>query len=365
MIQQLKEFVLSNPSIFPGLKSKSTWDIFILVITSEWKKETGKSTYLIFDKQTDFPDYVTSMMLDSKNSNHLENEFNTLSFIRSRVANRIKHQIPQPIYLGPIFSTPCFVQSAISGSPLKAGIYKKNKSYLKKTITALFEDLTGWLIIFEDSLDQDQDEYEASMRELLENELDEFIRTCREDSFLTDEIDLLKDQLSHVENQLPKPKAQHGDFWIGNVIGQDSQIKGIIDWEGFDKATLPFLDLVSLTAHCGFWIGKSWSKNHLLNAFSMQFHTNWYSDLVSGLYRKYLDHHHMDSSLLEIFVPCALVKRANVLGEIIAKNSMPIQNTWKELAEYYFRHKDKYLPLQTIHNSDVSMSINVEREIYS
>ncbi len=348
MIFEIKKFFWENQALLKGWKVKDIDDIHVLIIASDWKKETGKSIFAIFAHQQNCPHFILSMMHDENYDSNLETEYQNLHFVRNGVDEDVKSLIPSPIYLGKILNRLCLIQTAAPGCSLMVLVHGKySRAKLTKSIS-MFQKLVDVLMLFEKSLSRISKKNSTTTLKLIVDELDFFINNQTGQKDLKKSVEKMKRQADSLQGNLPVPQNQHGDFWAGNVFVQNKKISGIIDWEMFEKVSIPFNDIFSLATHCSFWHGKPDSRNYLLNEFMMQFKSSWFSEQVAFWFSQYLCQHHLEAEILELMIPVILIKRANDMQKIIDKNSIRIQNTWKELLEFYLANQNDYLPLRVI-----------------
>lgn len=348
MILGIKNFLWESAGFADELNAKDVNDIKVLVIASEWKKETGKSIFAIFPPERKFPKFILSMMHDAKFNYYLEREYQNLNFVRNNIKEHLKEQIPEPVYLGKILDHQCLIQAAIPGYSLRVHIHSRPGKWLMRKKIQMFQKLVDWLLLFESTCQTEKKSQSVGIKDLIIKELDTFRQSQVCDQFINDSIDRLKEQADSMSQSLPQPKPQHCDFWVGNVFIQDKEIRGVFDWEMFEKRSIPFNDLFSLVTHCGIWSGRPDSGNYLLNEFKMQFKSKWFSEQVACWFGTYLKRNHLVAEILDVLIPVILIKRTNGMQKIIQENSIPIKNTWKELVQFYLTNKDDYFPLKAV-----------------
>ncbi|MHA1777275.1 MAG: phosphotransferase [Promethearchaeota archaeon] len=342
MIIEIKKFLYQNEYFADALGARKIDDIQVLVITSEWKKENGKSIFAIFSKWEKTPRYILSVMHDQRYNYYLEREFENLRKVRSIPDNLISSKIPEPLFLGELKQQLVLIQSAMVGESLRAIIPNKFRQRRFQRKIGLFDELVNWILRFEEKFPSNRDM--VSTKSIILDEINFFRETQQFDSVIEKYLDEIKTKLEKMENQLPAARPQHCDFWVGNVFVKENSISGIIDWEMFKEITIPFNDIFSLATHCGFWCSPLQSENYLMHEFLMQFKSEWYATQVAIWFKRYLKKNNLELEVLDLLIPMILIKRTNDMQKIIGENTIDIENTWRELFNYFVIHKAEYLP---------------------
>ena len=353
MIDELKRFLRENGAHEFGTGIANTQDISVLVVTSEWKKETGKSIFILVDNQSGLPRWVAGTMHSAAYNSILEEEFSNLKSIRTTLQNRpLQDQIPAPVYLGNIADRLVLFQTAVQGLPLKIFTGRKSILTFKSRIRNLLGMLFEWIVLFEKSTSGEKKLSSAKTGDRILREIDTYLVSQRVSRNQEAYLKKLRDRIQDLREGFPSPVPQHNDFWVGNVLAQKNKINGVIDWETYEENGIPFSDVFSMVTHINFWLGKQIQGSYLLNEFYLQFHSRWYSEIVSEVFRTYCKNNQINQSLLTLLVPAILIKRANMMASVIKRNSVPIQNTWDEVFRFFVENRQGYLPFRMLGMSD-------------
>ena len=349
MIAELKKFLRENEMIGTEKYFPKNQDLSVLVVTSEWKKETGKSIFIIVDNSSHRPLLVASVMHSQTHNSILEEEFSNLNTIHGRVKDiSLGRQIPVPVHLGDIGGRLALIQTAAQGVPLKIFVGRKSSLTFKSKIRNISELLFNWIMVFEESMGTEPASLSLKTSDLMVREIDRYLVQNKLPSTQMEYLQNLKNQIAESSEKFPLPKPQHNDFWVGNVLGSKNEIRGVIDWETYEKNGIPLSDLFSMVTHISFRTGRQVKGSYLLNEFYLQFHLKWYAQIVAKLFRNYCAINKINENMLKIFIPVILLKRANMMDDIIRENSIKIENTWKELFLFFVENRNHYLPLQIL-----------------
>lgn len=145
--------------------------------------------------------------------------------------------VPEPLASGRKQNVPYFVESRVSGQPLRDELRRLGRTALVGQVSSLLRSLNP-------EIDQcapvalDGEAFERLVRRPLHEMLD-----FAEDGALAAEAkDVLTRRLLGVPVRFG---LFHGDFSVGNIFAHDGIITGLIDWEDGDVVGLPIIDALN------------------------------------------------------------------------------------------------------------------------
>jgi len=161
----------------------------------------------------------------------LENEANALENIQSfSKTSQISNQIPTSLDSGSYRNIDYFIQTWVSGDPFRRDANMDNKQN-RAVLSFLFNlsETVNPLI-----------SQKSSTKFLLE-ELGRVKSGVSEHYYLS--LQLLILQSSKILETNNKSVPMHGDFHLGNLLWRQKSLSGVIDWDSFQMAGIPFYDL--------------------------------------------------------------------------------------------------------------------------
>ncbi len=243
----------------------------------------------------------------------------------------IINALPKPIGSFDLGNVSVAVESAVSGVPLSAIVWKADTALEKELIGTIFEVLADWFIDF------------INVTRKI---------TCK-DQFCTLSGSLLLPP-SFVDMKVPKPNCpaytefmQHGDFCVDNVFWQstDNSI-AVIDWDSVGIGYPPLFDFFCLLSEF-FYLDNS-RRSKMENSVELRsfkdtfFENNWFSKLVKEVCIKVCSRTGIDSRLLSVYFSEFLFARYHIFSsQGNAKGKLEQKLIYEEYIWYYVAHHEE------------------------
>lgn len=306
----LRNYLLKNWEDFIGPPLPDTLQV---VPISSCTENYGNDVVLIFINQNTYPEYVMKASRFPVYSFKLKNEFLALKSL-NRI-QKLTSYIPTPYYMGNFTQNTFFIQGGFSGNSLsmlikKNGMSKANYNLLNDSIDLLISINTAQVA--------------SNKNNLINKDIPKDILSRFENELIHAGINKKKiEELKEDQKQFADKKARfflHGDYWQTNIIVDENtnRINGVIDWEfSTPESTVP-TDIIWFLINLGHCLHLCKNRGTSIpEHFKWAFFTKCeHSELMSMLYRKYIDGVGLDDNLFSILMKVTLLKMS--LRELIS-----------------------------------------------
>ena len=336
MISYLERFILDDWARYcPDLEKPHKLSYILLR-----GREIRHKVVLFFTDQGRFPILVAKILRKSENLHHLEEEFDNLTKIRDVLSTNLKKTIPEVLSLRKINEDFVLIETALKGKTMHRTMVDGDRFLYKRRIRQNSSTALDWLTCFHrDTMDLESSFSKGNDVDSLSSIVNSFksaYRTAKnENSFcqrLLEKIDHLKDA------RVPKV-WQHGDFWPLNILVDQKNNVGVVDWEFSRPNDFPFWDLfqfftsISIYSRKADW-GRNWGKGFRYTFLCR----NWFSELVSREIYRYCLEFNIDRSLVHLFYPLFLMNMS--IREFGATRKHELFDTkWRELLDIYIENE--------------------------
>jgi aminoglycoside phosphotransferase (APT) family kinase protein len=147
--------------------------------------------------------------------------------------------LPRVVTMAEHEGRPVLVTTALPGRPLLVTYHRWRHTARPNVVQADFAAAGRWLA----ALQRRTAGAATDLAHILDGTADALVRRFGDDpETVTDRVHLagLQDRLSGH----PVPRVvEHGDFWIGNLLGEAARVSGVVDWEDARADGLPTRDL--------------------------------------------------------------------------------------------------------------------------
>lgn len=181
----------------------------------------------------------------------MERSVEWMQTIRSRLTGSLQYTIPKTFILGQVNGLTCVVEEALSGEPIEIST---SRWRLRTETTKNIRAFADWLVVFQDQAHTGQ--------------------RCLDDLAVSKTLTSLKTQLNgspipekaialfaHFEQNTPSLELplswRYGDAHHSNILLNDGQVSGVIDWTGAKPDQFPIFDWFQFV----FEYARSYSQN--------------------------------------------------------------------------------------------------------
>jgi aminoglycoside phosphotransferase (APT) family kinase protein len=177
-------------------------------------------------------------------------------------------RLPEPLALERVRGRLVFVQSPMAGVPMSAGYHTPGHTADPARVEADFVAAGAWLSAFQQATRVGGGGHGAGLdAEGVAVRVAEVVRRYRaEIGWSPAEASLFEwvaDQAAALARATPLPvTGVHGDFWMGNLLVDGGEVRGVIDWERGRAEGLPFADVYKFPTSYGFYLDRAYPGGH-------------------------------------------------------------------------------------------------------
>lgn len=277
----LGDFLLENWTEFIGSPIPNSLD---LVPITSCLEDYGNNIVLLFVDGGIRPGYVLKACRNQKYNFKLQNEYFGLLSLSNQ--ENLESYLPTPYYMGKYDQCTFFIQSGIPGISLlnlirTHGINAANHRLIKQAIQLIVNINRS---VVESNLES-QRVWMASSRNFFNDYENEFLEMGLSKPTLTE----FAREYSRIEREL-KPLFIHGDFWQNNIMIENKNVSGIIDWEFCSPVSAISSDIIWFLinlSNCLYQRGKQ--NSSLFESYRWGFFQEGkHNNLFSSYFHEYL-----------------------------------------------------------------------------
>jgi len=169
-------------------------------------------------------------------------------------------RLPEPLALERVRGRLVLVQAPMAGVPMSAGYYTPGHTADPARVEADFAAAGSWLSGFQEATRVDGAVLDA---EGVARHVDGVVDRYRaEIGWSPSEASLFESvagRAVELARATPLPvTGVHGDFWMGNLLVDGEEVRGVIDWERGQAAGLPFGDVYKFPTSYGFYLDRAY-----------------------------------------------------------------------------------------------------------
>jgi hypothetical protein len=150
------------------------------------------------------------------------------------------------------------ITTAVRGEPMSRAYYTPGHTGRPQAVEADLEAAASWLAAFQQETKRcdvrmDEDGIDSLVVPVVE-------RYRTHVGWSAVERDLFDDVILRargLDGSTVPMSGVHGDFWMGNLLVEGSEIAGVVDWELARCTDLPFGDVYKLPTSYGFYLDRS------------------------------------------------------------------------------------------------------------
>ena len=210
-----------------------------LVCLAMSKDPNAKVTLLLFRRGERLPGYVAKVPTTEAAVARVEREAAMLEHLAGLDLGPLARTIPTVVAMVEHKGRPVLVTTALPGRPLLVAYHRWRHTARPALVEADFAAAGRWLA----ALQRRTAGVATDLGGMLDGTADALARRFGDGPETVadrDHLARLQDRLSG--HQVPQV-VEHGDFWIGNLLGEADRLSGVVDWEDARADGLPTRDL--------------------------------------------------------------------------------------------------------------------------
>lgn len=305
------------------------------VLALEDYQETGRcqTVLFLFEGEAPVPCAIAKTTQDTAHRSVLEQELSALDALHSTLEEGLRATIPKPLALLRLHNLTVLVETPMPGRSFY--FQMRNTWRPSRYVHDHFERARRWLVQFQQATQRGEKNFDQSALEQdVAAPLERFLELCdpctHERRMIADTLALARKLIGE---RIPLVACQ-GDFWARNLIDDNGTALGVVDWERFRPAGLPFSDLFMFAT--SYALSYAWKLGFWSNpaaAFCAAFMSrSSLSYFVRGYLARYGDETHLTAQMLEVFFTVFLAQRSleevqPSLGEDLSKSETEIERS--------------------------------------
>jgi aminoglycoside phosphotransferase (APT) family kinase protein len=200
----------------------------------------AKVTILLFPPGAARPAYVAKVPTTDAAAHSVEREAERLAEVQDRVAGPVSATIPKLVATVEHLGRPVLVMTALPGQSMLAAYHSWRHTARREAVLADFAAAGDWLAGLHGACGGNG---QASVAQILEG-IPEVLgrRFSGQQGTDADLADLAALRGRLAGHRTPQ-SVVHGDFWLGNLLVAEGQVRGVVDWEHARLAGSPVRDL--------------------------------------------------------------------------------------------------------------------------
>jgi PST family polysaccharide transporter len=308
-----------------------------LIFEDHKYSQSRHTIYFLFDKEASAPCAILKAG-DGLNSREiLQREFETLKFLRKKMDASMLTTIPQPLAFFEHEGSWVLLESFIPGKSFYAEI--RNTFYPKRVARRHFSQANEWLIKFHRSTQTSVIQLtDKTIQKYVWEPLQDFSNLCKPTLDEQKMIFYIQKYAKKLKGKTLPVVASQGNFWPSNFLVEEDRV-GIVNFEYFEKESLPFKDLFMLPASYSMyypWRYGNWGQP--TDTFSAAFlEKTWISDLVKEYLMNYCEKMDIAPECIEVFFPIFLARQAMEQKNLSTEASKEVYRLWRKLLQKYSR----------------------------
>ena len=332
ILEQIEEYFNNEHNDIFSEKQKKSLDISFLI-------NLHRSQIFVFEGKAKTPACVAKFY-EKINEKEAKIKFENLIFLKSKLNDRLKKTIPDPLLFEDRGGHILFIESMLTGEKIPEMVKRHPNFLFRNMLSDYFDDVIDWLIMFHKETQSCEVKFTHEQRK-------EYLLAPI--AYFTEHTTLSEIETKYFENFIKKTDmiigkkiplvCCHGDFWTENIIYDKNRI-GVVDWGGMLKNQPPFFDLFMFISSWRFPFNGSGSQSLELKSFKFSFiDKNWFSAMLQKIINRYMLAMDIELRALNIFFPVFLIKK--YLQVKAERHPCFSWKSWRELISFYIENETK------------------------
>ena len=340
MISELRTCILDCWEEW-SLEGTRPADLSFIRRASTWLGDAGKVVFYIFRRGERQPFLIGKTVQSPRYGDRILREARNLSYIWERLSSAMPLTVPRPVALTQIGGVPVHLEEAIPGTALPERVMRawtKRRRY--RILAEAVSEAGAWLSKFIEAIGV---EWITLGDEEIEILLLDPIRSFRARVDLDPSeqrmLDELEGDIAGWRGASIPLVAGHGDLWGGSLIwGRDGM--GVVDWEFFQRRSLPLFDLFMLAVHPGVALNRDGGV--LLDEFVGCFEESAFSAQVRKSVGALSQKLRLDEDMIPVLFLIFLVSLSNQRDDMMQSVAgHEVGSTWRACLRYHVAHSER------------------------
>jgi aminoglycoside phosphotransferase len=191
------------------------------------KDPNATVTVLLFRPREDRPKYAAKVPTTAVAATRVRHEATALASLDRRRLGALNRTIPEVAEVVEHMGWPVLVTTALPGRVMLASYHQWRHTARPMSVRADFEAAGRWLA----ELHRHASRGDTNLARMIDGVAPALTRRFGEDSVTTEDVEVLLALHSRLGRQGVGRGLVHGDFWPGNVLMSNGQVRGVVDWE--------------------------------------------------------------------------------------------------------------------------------------
>jgi aminoglycoside phosphotransferase len=191
------------------------------------KDPNAKVTVLFFRPGEDKPGYVAKVPTTGVAALKVQLEASTLASLDRKSLGVLSETIPQVRAVVEHMGWPVLVTTALPGRVMFASYHRWRHTSRPAKVKADFDAAGSWLAEWQRHVATGR----TQLSMMIDGVAPKISRRFGDDTLTIDVIDCLLELRSRLGDHQVVEGVLHGDFWPGNLLMDDGQVRGVVDWE--------------------------------------------------------------------------------------------------------------------------------------
>ncbi len=233
-----------------GLVAQAGGRAIVLALS---KDPNGKVTVLLFGPGSDLPDRVAKVPCTELAVGSVETEATRLGGIDRAALGDLADTVPAVVAMAEHEGRPVLVTTWVPGRLMLASYHAWRHTARPALVRADFAAAGHWLASLQDRTRNGTADLSGMVAGLPEAFARRFAGDPDAATAATG-LATLRGRLAG--HQVPRVLV-HGDYWPGNLLIADGQVRGVVDWENGRPAGLPSHDLARFALSYSLYLGRA------------------------------------------------------------------------------------------------------------
>jgi hypothetical protein len=191
------------------------------------KDPNAKVTVLLFRPGVDHPVYAAKVPTTAVAARRVQHEAMALGSLDRRRLGALSETIPEVAEVVEHLGWPVLVTTALPGRVMLASYHQWRHTSRPVSVKADFDAAGRWLA----ELHRDASTGETSLARMIDGVATDIALRFGDDSVTAEDVEYLLALQARLDSQQAVRGLVHGDFWPGNLLTSDGQVRGVVDWE--------------------------------------------------------------------------------------------------------------------------------------
>jgi aminoglycoside phosphotransferase (APT) family kinase protein len=213
----------------------------------------AKVTVLLFPPGAARPAYVAKVPTTDVAARSVEREAAQLTEVGARPLGPVGTTIPKVVATVEHLGRPVLVMTAMPGQSMLAAYHSWRHTARREAVAADFAAAGAWLAGLQSST---AGTGQASLARMLDGVAESVGRRFGGQPGTEDDLAELAGLADRLAGHLVPQPVVHGDFWPGNLLVDQGQVLGVIDWEAARPAGSPVSDLARFATSYSLYLDR-------------------------------------------------------------------------------------------------------------